>query len=130
MIREILVAETGELRKETATKDVEIAAAKEAVQTASTKADKLVSELEKVISTSPFFPPHCRCVVVEDRCHRPLFAVHPACSSFYFSFPCSTMMLMLTALLFSFSDMRGVRMCRHGATAGKQRTAEKKAALS
>ena len=101
MIREILVAETGELRKETAAKDVEIAAAKEAVQTASTKADKLVSELEKVISTSPFFPPHCRCVVVEDRCHHSLFAVHPACPSFYFSFPCSTMMLMLTSL-FSF----------------------------
>ena len=48
MVREMLVTETGELRKETAAKDVEIAAAKEAEQTASTKAERLSSDLEKV----------------------------------------------------------------------------------
>lgn len=52
----MLVEETGQLRKENNAKDVQLAAAKEAVQaevkkaaSASTKADSLSSDLEKVL---------------------------------------------------------------------------------
>lgn len=55
-VREMLQEETGQLRKENNAKDVQLAAAKEAVQaevkkaaSASTKADSLSSDLEKVL---------------------------------------------------------------------------------